>query len=138
MRSALLTAAVLVWTSSCDVFGPEPTIVAGALSFHQQLSPVTVPDTVASGVAFDARVDTFGGAWLLKERTGSTVNGMVADVLVYDRDTGESPCAAILIMNPHHATITFAQPRVGTVRFHGWRVPENTSFVLERTVVVRQ
>lgn len=133
----LFSATMLLSISSCDVLGPEPTIVAGALSFHQQLSTVTVPDSVTSGTAFEVGVETFGGVCLIKERTDATVNGMVADVIVYDKDTGESPCAAILLMNRHRTTITFAQTGVGTVRFHGWRVPENTSFVIDRTVVVR-
>ena len=133
-RRTVLAAACLALASCGSITGAERGI--GTILTDDQaggLGTLVVPDTVAAGVSFTARVTTFGSS-SCTQPDGATVRvaGAVAEITPYDRRATGGVCTADIHPFPRDVQLRFASPGPAVVRVRG-----SHSAMVERTVIVR-
>jgi hypothetical protein len=123
---------------ACDgILGPEDKSRVGTIAFHGDPVVIEVPDTVRAGVSFGVSVRTYGGGCLSEGGTTVQVRGLSADVTPYDLHSGASLCTADLRTFTHEAALSFEEPGVAQIRFHGKQMPEDSLITLVRELVVK-
>lgn len=133
-RRALLAGAALALASCGTITGSERGI--GSIQVDQPGRPsesLVVPDTVAAGTSFTARVTTYGSSSCTRPDGVSTrVAGAVAEIIPYDVRETRGACTADIHPFPRDVQLRFATPGPAVVRVIGSR-----SSSVERTVIVR-
>jgi hypothetical protein len=105
--------------------------------------PLTAPDTVAAGEAFEVMTHTVGpsGCWRSDGQTVTTA-GRVVVVRPYDSHSGSEACTEVLLFLAHSATLVLTEPGEWILRVDGrrlrmgddvWQQPNSA----ERTLIVR-
>ena len=134
-----LALAVLALPACANPFGSGWERGVGSISTTGSPSgSLVVPDTVQAGVAFTARVTTFGSSSCTRADGAEVrVARSVAEITPYDLEaTGNATCTADLAPFPRDVQVRFDAVGTATVRVRG-RPEQGAERVVERTVVVR-
>jgi len=137
IRFLSLFVGVFLFVACDGILGPEDKSRVGTISFFGDPVVIEVPDTVQTGVSFEVSVRTYGNGCYSMGGTTVQLHSRSADVTPFDLYSGAGICDDILKTFTHKAALSFDEPGMAQIRFHGKQMPEDSLITLVRELVVR-
>ena len=131
--------ACLTLIACDDTTGVNYTRRPGQLRYFDLRDNVTVPDTVDRGVPFNVKITTYGDGCAQLGDTPVSMTAQVITVAPHDIFAGgrNVACPDVLRSLEHIASISVSTPGAVTIRIRGRDYPVDSTFVIERRLVVR-
>lgn len=100
--------------------GPSERVF-GTVEYYSNPFRAAVPATATTGEPFGVTVATYGGGCTEKGETAVQLEGLRAEIRLYDVDTEPATggCADIFRTHEHTATVTFAEAGEAEITFYG-------------------